>query len=440
VMELTCGACGGRFAAEVPGSTVACPHCGTHVQAPSDASSPTPDSDMFEVEDDPSRVAGADKETFIFRPEDWQQAVQQQISAEETFPNHRDPATDTTEIAGGEPGNSETSPLFTVDSSPSLPGDSGSTTTVVGADAAAGNPPLANDLAGGRVATPPAETSFPDLTARGSLSAAAGAQVPRGVSRLVFLVVLSYASAMTLACAYLLYQRQLNPGTLDLPDLVPPVQKSKGKVVKMILPEDHPVPEPNQLRLGESRRFGSVVVTPLRVTRGPLEFAYYKDEDRQERDPDGPVLKLHVRFENVSTDQEFVPLDSVLVFSKDRDPKTRELFRCENFVSRVSDRGRRDKQSYTYDIQPYGVWMIKDQRLDTELHPGESLESFIPTSPDRLDLLEGDLVWRFHFRKGYNPTTYRGVTTLVEVLFQSSEITEESPTPPGDDSTNERNA
>lgn len=34
MMELICGACQGRFRVSVPGTTVACPHCGTHVQAP----------------------------------------------------------------------------------------------------------------------------------------------------------------------------------------------------------------------------------------------------------------------------------------------------------------------------------------------------------------------------------------------------------------------
>src|SRR5690349_12191969 len=33
-MELICGACHGRLLVETPGTTVACPHCGTHLQTP----------------------------------------------------------------------------------------------------------------------------------------------------------------------------------------------------------------------------------------------------------------------------------------------------------------------------------------------------------------------------------------------------------------------
>src|SRR5690242_6198731 len=36
-MELICGACQGRLLAESPGSTVACPHCGTFLEIPSDS-------------------------------------------------------------------------------------------------------------------------------------------------------------------------------------------------------------------------------------------------------------------------------------------------------------------------------------------------------------------------------------------------------------------
>ena len=71
------------------------------------------------------------------------------------------------------------------------------------------------------------------------------------------------------------------------------------------------------------------------------------------------------------------------------------------------------------------MWLIKDQHLDEELAPGQVLESFIPTVAEEIEALEGDLVWRVHFRKGYNRKSHRGVTTLIEVLFNSSEIVDE---------------
>ena len=50
------------------------------------------------------------------------------------------------------------------------------------------------------------------------------------------------------------------------------------------------------------------------------------------------MLKLHLRFENVSEDQEFVPLDGRLVFTKEADRKSYGSFKANNFVSNVSDR------------------------------------------------------------------------------------------------------
>jgi len=98
------------------------------------------------------------------------------------------------------------------------------------------------------------------------------------------------------------------------------------------LSPDQEIPRPTFLKLGESRQYGSLKVTPLRVTRGPLAFEYYEPEADQQREPEGPVLKLHLRFENVVAEQEFIPLDSKLVFTKELDKKAYGLFKVNNFV------------------------------------------------------------------------------------------------------------
>ena len=40
--------------------------------------------------------------------------------------------------------------------------------------------------------------------------------------------------------------------------------------------------------------------------------------------------------------------------------------------------------------------------------------------------LKGDLVWRVQIRKGYHPQSLRGVTTLIDVQFNSQDISNES--------------
>jgi hypothetical protein len=44
-----------------------------------------------------------------------------------------------------------------------------------------------------------------------------------------------------------------------------------------------------------------------------------------------------------------------------------------------------------------------------------------------LEHLQGDLIWRVHFRKGYSPKNY-GVTTVFEVKFHSDAIQADSAT------------
>ena len=474
-MELICGACHGRLLAEVPGTTVACPHCGTHLQTPAP---PPPSVDLplaLDMEDDPVHKADAEGDTVQIQISEGEATGVTENLAAEVFPVEASTAVATSADSAGTavpplvvhipsseaetvpelpPGViSQQSPMVTslsdemattaVSAVEGFAGPSGVTPADPVADQSPQSRMPATDLVTGIDSDEPRPSESPIVSfatadvvhaaARNPESATpfrpdhAGpaGKSPRGVSRLAFVVVLSYASAMTLACAFLLYQRKNNPGTLDLPDLLPPAQITKGKKhvsVKKYLPEDKPVPEANVLKLGESRQYGSVKVTPLKVTRGPVEFSYYKADEDQQKDPEGPVLKLHLKFENVSPDQEFIPLDSVLVYSKDQDRKTFESFNPHNFVSNVSDRGTRAKHAYVLNVLPNGSWIVKNQNLDEDLAPGQSLETFVPTTAEEIESLTGDLVWRVQFRKGYNRTSLRGVTTLIEVLFNSSEI------------------
>jgi hypothetical protein len=245
---------------------------------------------------------------------------------------------------------------------------------------------------------------------------------------LLFKLVASYASAVTVLCVYLGWQVLTSPSTLDLPDL--PFKETEKKITTLkYLPPVKQIPTANVLRLGQSRRFGSLKVTPVRVTRGSVEFSFYDPKSEETRPPEGPVLKLHLRFENVSQDQEFVPLDRRLVFTKEPDGNEYGIFKANNFVCKVDDRSRLDLHVFVFDISPDSEWIMKGQNLDRELKPGEVVETFVATTPEQIETLSGRLVWRVHFRKGYNPKSHRGVTTLVEVLFQSTEIVDEAPIP-----------
>jgi hypothetical protein len=163
-------------------------------------------------------------------------------------------------------------------------------------------------------------------------------------------------------------------------------------------------------------------VTPLRVERGPLEFEYFDAAADITRPASDIVLKLVLRFENVSNDQEFTPLDAHLVFNKQSDSRRRAAAKANNFVCRADEKLDVARHVFVYDLSPDSTWLIRGENLGRDLKPGESVEAFIPTSEEGLDALAGPLLWRVHFRKGYNPTSLRGVTTVIEVPFRSEDI------------------
>ena len=508
-MELICGACHGRLLAELPGTTVACPHCGTHLQTPAAEPAPQPQGAVL-IDSGDGSSGGHDPTTDPDPTTDtalmnlWipsQAAHDATVTAEPFTLAPSAAATTAAPAAAARP--SPDGPEFVApaaeipspvapanpaedrgDSTVALPtaGNAGAAspasesaapadelvddlhkTTVVGfvvdfgnkdsnASAAAQGVLTADPTAASLGTTDsisaiiraaessasPGPSAAPGLPSPGlqSETSAAGrparsvparAPVRAGISPTLFVVVISYASAMTLACVYLAFLLLNNPRTLDLPDLAPPQPKDKKKVTALIyLSPDQEIPPANVLKLGQSRQYGSLKVTPLRVTRGPLAFEYYEPEAKQTRAPEGPVLKLHLRFENVSPEQEFIPLDSKLVFTKDIDQKSYGLLKANNFVCNVADRTKPAKLVYTFDLTPNGNWLLKGENLDREFEPGQVLETFIPTTPEQIESLSGDLVWRVHFRKGYNRKSFRGVTTLIEVLFKNSDIVDDA--------------
>ncbi len=237
------------------------------------------------------------------------------------------------------------------------------------------------------------------------------------------MLLFAYATAVTISFLYLLLSlRNGKPHDLEsLPDLKPP--KRDGEIALQLVPENAPMAPGHTLSLGESRRFGNIRVTAVAVTRGPLQFVHYTGEPAKGgRPPTNPVLKLWLRFENVSEDQEIAPLDELLTLT--RVPAAHEVgvFRANNFLVSKSAKGDLRQEILVYDMPISWDWMIKGQNLDRELAPGESMETFIPSAEDGVDGLSGPLLWRVHFRKGYNPKSMRGVTTLVEVAFDDSEI------------------
>lgn len=278
-------------------------------------------------------------------------------------------------------------------------------------------PAMSGDLAG-RAEFMAAVTPQP---VRAPAPATARPPAEPGVSRFAFRLVVSYASAVTLAALYLLWQSTGKGDLESLPDLEPP--RVKGREASMLgVPPSAPMNPGHTLRLGESERFGSVRVTPLKVVREPIEFVHFDPSVKFEHGQTAPVLKLYLKFENVSVDQEFRPLDDKLVYNRQPDKKRPDLYRANNFVCNAGDKSDASKLILMYHRSPTDSFDVKGQNLSTEMKPGQTYETFLATTEEGLETLQGDLLWRVHFRKGYNPTSGRGVTTVIEVAFHTSEV------------------
>ena len=250
----------------------------------------------------------------------------------------------------------------------------------------------------------------------------------KGVSGRLFFLLFSYASLVTIAFAYYFWMTSnFNPHVLEnLPDVEP--QKNKnGSIQSLLIPENAEMPRGHTLNLGESRRFGDVVVTPLRVTRGSIKFVSYDKSlsQRNLKPSSKDLLKLWLKFENVSKNITVQPLGRKLTFKRGMDSNGSKL-RANHFVCQLNDKMQGENIFLLYDLAVDDVWDLKDQNIDRELKPGESLETYLPSDEESIGKLTGELIWRVHFRKGHHAQSLRGVTTLFEVQFSDKDITQEN--------------
>ncbi len=398
--ELQCGNCQGRLLAEQPGAIVSCPHCGTHLQVPGPAvaasSEPAPNAvtslvtSSLEVADEPEPAVDSAPPPLV--------SVDQTMALEE--------APSTIVATPGLTPLAELPSQFTP--RPSLP-----------------EPIAASQVTS--VFTPPssatAATVSPfsaEMSAPTSLNIVPSTPTPTPtVPKSWFTLLMGYASAVTMALLFLLYllSRARQHSLESLPDIVPQVRA--GEVELRIASPSYNVAPGHVLKLGDSERFGSLKVTPLRVTQGPLKFEHVLNNAAQ-REPSQPVLKLWLKFENVSYYQTFAPLDPLLLFRREYQQSGNSAL-TNQFLCQRSERKRGGDLRYLYELSTTSEFRLAGQNIDQKLAPGESLETFIP-SEERIDDLNGDLIWRVQFRKGYHSSTRHGVTTLIDVPFNRKDV------------------
>ncbi len=238
------------------------------------------------------------------------------------------------------------------------------------------------------------------------------------------ILLISYASAVTIFCVFLLMQlmREFRPHQLEsLPD-VPPLNEGQSQ----FYPADAVLPDGHVLQLGGARRFGDILVEPLRVTYGPLQYEHWTGEASRVRPAsEESVAKLWLRLTNESLETSIAPLDARLVLNSRY--RSGEML-TNSFLRPASST---TKLELMHSLPAASEWELQGQDMGLVLGPGESFETYVATDFEHLSDVVGivgsdnrDLVWRLHLRKGYGPAG-QGVTTLVEVTFNGSEIQQE---------------
>ena len=431
---------------EEAGVVVACPHCGAHlnIEAPADSEATATDDAASTLDEQPNDSSNESPETVVEQPAEELPAHDSSTATPLETAQHETPVATTSNEDGDAPLTEDSATVEgpgSVSDNETTPAEEAPASLFAAAPDEAQQPEA--DFTGSATHPEHPATAEPQSAAGSANSAEtpiiASVAAGRGVSRHTFTLVRNYAIAMTIAVIFLVY-KLLNPNMSaleSLPDVKPP--KKDDKIVYKLVPEATQMPPGHLLSLGQSQRFGNLLVTPVRVTKEPVEFVHHLGETGVSRAPGPDVVKLWFEFENLSTDQSIAPLDS-LVFK--RDDNDFENVRSNNFACRLSQKKKGGELAFVYDLNEFDIWNLRDQHVDQEIAPGEKLTTYIPTTEEGVaQLMNSDepLVWRVHFRKGYSPKNYV-VTTVIEVAFESSDIGSSTVTQPANEPASAPNA
>jgi hypothetical protein len=211
----------------------------------------------------------------------------------------------------------------------------------------------------------------------------------------------SYASAMTLACIYLLWFAPRASAPSSVNQFADVKTDRGGGHVRDVAP---PIPESQITTVGKPLRVGLLELTPLAVKAGSTTLEHRTPDGNRERSDGGSgSLILRLRLRNLSKNDTFTPLE-------------------RSFV-RQPDQGM--PASYI-ELETGGLLENYPLALDSErsivgqsfepLGPNQSRDLVIASDQGSLPLAQGPMIWRLQLRTGPNQTE------TIGVQFNDSEI------------------
>jgi hypothetical protein len=212
-------------------------------------------------------------------------------------------------------------------------------------------------------------------------------------------LLISYASAMTIACVWLVIKLKHHDPLVD--SSPPPIDTRPDPGVRAShsrkVDSPPPIPPENRLELGRTLKIGSIEFTPIELVEKPVKLWREGIDGSNEERPGGDsAMALKIRVQNVSSDLIFAPLDEAFV--RDRDHALPDGY-LEN------ERGER---IYLYPLAVQSEWSIEGE-IFRDLKPGEFMESNIYTVEFGADRFRSPMTWRIRLRTGIDRTDIVGV-------------------------------
>ncbi len=223
-------------------------------------------------------------------------------------------------------------------------------------------------------------------------------------SRLPLILLGSYASAMTIALAWVLLSGRSLVGSGE--SFAPTEGRSdtsrRVKESAKLAPAAR-LPDAQVTTLGKSIRVGNLEVTPLDVRRGRVSLSRLNAPD-EARDGEADTLQLRLRLRNLSDTIRFSPLDESYIRDRDRGAP-------DSFV-KLGDTER----IYLYPLAAESEWSIVGQAFPT-LNPGEVAETMVVSSGNVGEVGQASILWRIRLRVGFDESE------TVGVRFEPGQIT-----------------
>jgi hypothetical protein len=214
-----------------------------------------------------------------------------------------------------------------------------------------------------------------------------------------FVVLASYASAMTIACIWLWWHAHRRVD-LPSPETAPAdarFERSSSGEPALKLEPAPPLPLGQVTSIGKPLKVDDLELTPMRVMRSPVLLEHQQlDGGTEVSDGGQEALVLQVRLRNVSRDQIFTPLDAAFLRPRDGGP-------AESFVE-TSGNARIEM----YPLAATSELSIAGQTF-RQLKPGEEFETTIVSDKDTGDKDFSQITWRIRLRTAANRSKILGV-------------------------------